>query len=89
MRNGIFLAHVWDWFGILRQTLRYDGCTHVIFVSRPTVGPGKARWVYTVVTGPTTILFMVGHDARSLGGFQVVKVSGSGSGWPWRAAEGK
>lgn len=32
-------------------------------MTRPTVDPGKARWVHTVDTGSTWKLSMVGHDA--------------------------
>jgi hypothetical protein len=50
------------WFGILWQNLRHNGCAYGISVTRPTVDPGKSRWVHPADTGPTWNLSVVGHD---------------------------
>lgn len=63
--------------------------SYMISLTRPTVGPVKARWVYTVDTGPTWNLSMVGHGAYRSShhlevffGWKRFQLAEGGSGWP-------
>lgn len=77
----------WLMFG---TGLAYLGrISYMISLTRPTVGLVKARWVYTVDTGPTWNLSVVGHGAyRSrhhlevFFGWKRFQLAEGGSGWP-------